>query len=145
MEDEIRKRISSALTRFRCEEIERGRMTTDSNVTEWHFAYHFANCLSQQFPCHTCDIEVSKPNLNNKRPDIIIHKRGTHDHNLLIVELKRDRSADEIRDDIIKIKRHMFAAPYCYQFGAVVKISNESIAEIAWLALNKCLSHPGSD
>jgi hypothetical protein len=56
------------------------------------------------------------------RPDVIIHKRGTHEHNLLVVEVKRRRA--DVKDDIAKTTTHWFSPPLRYQFGAVVVISD---------------------
>ena len=94
--------------------------TSETNQTEWNVVHHYAKEVSALFPNHDCDVDVSKPNLNNKRPDIVIHKRGTHDLNFLVIEVKRDQ--DGVSEDIEKIREWWFRQPLQYQYGAVVMI-----------------------
>lgn len=43
-------------------------------------------------PANTNNTVSGKPNLDHKRPDVIIHRRGSHKDNLLVVEVKRDEA-----------------------------------------------------
>ena len=67
--------------------------TEATRQSEWNIVGHFANELWREFPDLHCDTDVIKAGFGNMRPDIIIHRRKIHAHNLLIVEVKR-RKAD---------------------------------------------------
>lgn len=99
--------------------------TPETRQTEWNLAHHLANEIHPLFPELSCDLEVSKPNLENRRPDIILHRRGIQDHNFLVVEVKRDGIEEEIRSDIEKIRTYWFGQPLRYQFGAVVNLKSD--------------------
>jgi len=61
--------------------------------TEWNLAHHLAVELRAFFPSLDHDLDVLKRDYDNMRPDIIFHKRGTHEANHLVVEVKRDSSS----------------------------------------------------
>src|SRR5262249_4173538 len=94
--------------------------TSESGRTERNIAHHFANEIMKQCPSLDCDLEISKRNIKNKRPDIILHKRGTNKENRLVVEVKTDQTQREINNDIDKVKTDWFESKLCYQFGSVV-------------------------
>lgn len=97
--------------------------TSETHQTEWNIAHHFANELHKLFRDYDCDLDVCKPNLGDRRPDIIIHKRGSHEADLLVVEVKRSR--DDVDGEVQKIKACWFPPPLHYQYGAVVVINEE--------------------
>ena len=104
--------------------------TAATGQTETNLTHHLAVELSASFPSLDYDLEVVKKDYNNARPDIIFHKRGTHESNHLVVEIKRDGSPREIREDIQKIKRLWFKKPLNYRFGAVVNLRANGKAQI---------------
>ncbi len=63
--------------------------TSETNQTEWNLAHHLAVEIHQFFPDLDCDVDVIKVNLERKRPDIILHRRGGED-NFVVIEVKRD-------------------------------------------------------
>jgi len=78
--------------------------------------------IVKYFMGYSYDIDVGKPNLGNRSPDII-HKRGPETkYNLLVVEVKRDGSLGEIRQDASKIKEHWFSERLRYRFGATINL-----------------------
>jgi hypothetical protein len=95
--------------------------TAATRQTEWNIAHHFANELKTLFAEYDCDTDIVKPTFGNTRPDIIIHRRGSHENNLLVIEIKRDRA--DVDGEIAKITTSWFRPPLFYQFGAVVVIS----------------------
>ena len=99
--------------------------TSKTNQSEWNIAHHLANELHALFEAYDCDVDVIKPTLGARRPDIIIHKRGTHEDNAIVVELKRDDA--DVNSDIEKIKTYWFDARLNYQFGAAIAI-DEGVA-----------------
>lgn len=66
------------------------------------------------------EVDVAKRNYDNKRPDIIFHKRRTNKFNLLVVEAKKNCS--DKRQDIEKLKVNWMREPLNYRFGAYVNI-----------------------
>ena len=96
------------------------KFTSETHQTEWNIAHHFAIELHKLFPDYDCDLDVIKPNLDRKRPDIILHERGSQNANFLVVEVKRDRN--DVEGDLNKIKKYWFDGRLKYQFGAAVVI-----------------------
>lgn len=94
------------------------KFTSETNEYEPNLSFHYANTLRRFLFWLDCDFDVIKPNFENKRPDIIFHKRGIHSLNFLVVEVKRsERDAEE---DIEKINDNWFKEPLSYRFGASV-------------------------
>jgi hypothetical protein len=61
-----------------------------THATEWNTAFHFAVLLQLAFPEYDCDFDVSKVHEASgyyRRPDIVLHKRGTV-KNFLVIEMK---------------------------------------------------------
>lgn len=59
-------------------------------------------------------------------PDIIVHKRGTNDHNILAIELKKENARREDKDvDLKKLKLFTSTQSYGlhYKFGAYIEFS----------------------
>lgn len=64
---------------------------------------------------------------NGAIPDIIIHKRGTNDYNVLIIEIKTWWN-DNITDDLRKIDKFMEVnSDYSYKYGAVIIFRENSV------------------
>lgn len=97
--------------------------TLETHETEWNLAHHLADEIQKYIFWLNNDIELVKPNEENKRPDIVFHKRGINSLNFLIVELKH-RGANDI-DDINKIKNYWLTDKLNYRLGASIKINNE--------------------
>lgn len=98
--------------------------TPQTGETEWNLGHHLANEIHLYFPNLDCDLDVTKHNYNNKRPDIILHKRGSHKSNYLVIELKhRGSNTDE---DIKKIKNEWLMPPLSYRYGASIQIEDDS-------------------
>jgi hypothetical protein len=50
-----------------------GQYTTEIAEHELNVAFHFAAELRGWFPWLDCDFDVTKPNFDRNRPDIILH------------------------------------------------------------------------
>ena len=109
--------------------------TSETHQTEWNITHHFANELHKLFDGYHCDLDVGKHNLGDRRPDIVIHKRGGHEANLLVVEVKRSRS--DVAGEIEKIRNWWFPPPLRYRYGAVVVI-NEGTQPFIAVIPNEC-------
>lgn len=121
---EINLILDKALTKLFQNEPDIFQFTSHTHQSEWNLAHHYAKEVQEYFIKHgySCDLDIIKVNFNNMRPDIIIHKRGTHVDNLLVIEVKRDGNRTLLDADKEKIKTQWFHPPLSYQFGAVVNI-----------------------
>ena len=98
--------------------------TSQTGQTEWNLTHHLANEIHKYIFWLDHDLDVTKRNLGNKRPDIIFHKRGTNALNFLVVEVKyRDTSVEK---DIRKIKEDWMENELKYRFGASIKIVDKN-------------------
>jgi hypothetical protein len=104
--------------------------TSETGQTEWNLAHHLAVELRELFPSLDHDLDVVKWNYENKRPDIIFHKRGTHEANHLVIEIKRDGNPREIDADIDKVRTYWFRPPLRYEFGAIINLRTDGKHEI---------------
>ena len=110
--------LASAATSLAEEQPTLSKFTSETNEYEPNLSFHYANILRRFLFWLDCDFDVSKPNLGNRRPDIIFHKRGIHALNFLVVEVKR--SECDAQEDIDKIRAFWFKEPLLYRFGASV-------------------------
>lgn len=94
--------------------------TSETTMTEWNLGHHFANELKKYIFWLNNDIEVTKGNLHNRRPDIIFHKRGIFSLDFLVIEVKKDQNDD--RSDIKKIKNNWMNETLNYKYGAYINI-----------------------
>lgn len=92
---------------------------------------YLANSLAQYGFDVDCEYNKNgeKPkSLRNKRinyPDIIIHKRGSKEDNLLIVEVKtpNDTQSKDFYNDYVKLKGFTQEVTYLYRLGVHIYIS----------------------
>ena len=115
----------------------------------YKFAHYLDNLISKDpaFSGYNLDCEYNRDILdvkcigyclNRVYPDIIIHKRGTNNDNLLVIECKTWWNSN-IDDDIKKI--NAFLSPneqYNYQFGLCL-IFAENKENIKWITYDKNL------
>lgn len=95
--------------------------TDDSTMTEWNLGHHLANEISKYIFWLNHDLDLSKRNYENRRPDIIFHKHGIHELNFLVIELKIN---GDIENDIEKLKNYWMSEPLRYRFGASINIKS---------------------
>lgn len=111
-----------------------------ANCSERSLSHMFAVHLSSKFPGYNVDCEYNRDGFNVKKlmlgdhlsttsealdavtvfPDVIVHKRGTSVHNLLVVEIKKASSADNGDFDIRKLQA--FKAQMAYEFAAFIVV-----------------------
>jgi hypothetical protein len=116
----IKAILESAAKSFLAKQPNFYQFTSQTYQTEWNIAHHFANELNRMLPYFDCDLDICKGNFECKRPDIILHKRGSHQANFLVIEAKRKR--DDVDGELKKIKQNWFQPPLSYLYGAVVVI-----------------------
>lgn len=94
--------------------------SSETNMTEWNLSHHLAIELNKYIFWIDHDLDVTKRNYGNKRPDIIFHKRRSNLLNFLVVELKKNRL--DRRSDKDKIRDDWMIEPLKYQFGSYINI-----------------------
>lgn len=105
-----------------------------TTMTEWNFAHHYAIESAKYIFWLDHDVEVTKRNYQNHRPDIIFHKRGTNKLNFLVIEIKLHGN---IEDDILRIKEDWMKGSLNYQFGVCIKINSRNSYNIVLFERNK--------
>lgn len=104
--------------------------TSETGQTEWNLAHHLASEIHKYFAWFDCDLDVTKRSSGNRRPDIILHRRGINDFNFLVIEVKYDRSQAAIDEDVEKINSHWFGRPLFYEFGAVIHLKRDESCDV---------------
>ena len=109
----------------------------------FRFAHYLQNLIGDdiEFKDYDLDCEYNRngpetkslPSFpNGTYPDLIIHKRGTNEHNLLIMEFKTYWNSDQSQD-IIKIREFLDQnGEYKFKYGVSVLI-DISTPKINWL------------
>lgn len=97
------------------------------------FALYFEKYIKELKGDYNLDLEYNRNLKNPKRrvdtkkrirPDLIVHKRGNHQNNLLVLEFKT-YWYKEITEDINKVKELINKEPYKYHYGAVIFIDKK--------------------
>lgn len=103
----------------------------DNHVSERGIVFRFGVYLEKYrlkyFPQYDLDVEYNRninliKMLNSKPviPDLIIHKRGTNENNLLVLEFKACWNKDQTND---KKRIELFKQELNYQYGATILIA----------------------
>ncbi len=116
---EIKEKLEDAIKNLFINQEDIFEFTSESGATEWNLAHHLAFEIQKEFPEYQHDIELTKHSFNNRRPDIILHERGTHNNNFLVIEVKCQNNTE---NDIDKITNYWFKPPLNYNFGATIRI-----------------------
>jgi len=95
--------------------------TPVTGMTEWNFGHHLANEIVKYIFWLNHDLDVTKHNYDNRRPDIIFHKRRINELNFCVIEIKTSGSSKE---DIKRIKDDWMHGQLQYTFGAVIVIKS---------------------
>lgn len=110
--------------------------TRYTNFTEWNLSYHLSNEIAKYIFWLNVDLDVTKRNYNNRRPDIIFHKRRSNFLNYLVVELKKSRNDNQ--NDICKLKEDWMSEPLNYRYGAYINIWDKNKFEAILLGNGRC-------
>lgn len=129
-EDHIKNILSDSVDNLFKKQSNISEFTSETRQTEWNLAHHLANEIHAFLPELDCDLDLIKINYDRKRPDIVFHKRGSNQSNVLIVEVKRDGNQKSISDDVEKIKTNWFRGGLSYQFGAVVNLLGDKDSQV---------------
>ena len=119
MADLIKRILSSSVKNLFENQPTIFEFTSETGKTEWNLSHHLAFEIQKYLFWLDHDVELIKKNCENKRPDIVFHKRGINELNFLVVEVK---TSSEISEDIDKIKEN-FIDGELYKFGVAIKIN----------------------
>lgn len=130
-EAEIKKKLIGAIDALFSNQPNIFEFTSETGQTEWNLTHHLAIETHKVFPDYDCYLDVVKPNLERRRPDIIFHKRrGNNESNCLVIEVKRDGCPSDTNNDIENIRSVWFGHPLNYQFGAMINLKCNKSYEI---------------
>lgn len=132
--EEIKTVLAQAISNLLKNQPDIYSFTSETGQSEWNLTHHLSVEIHKLFPEYAYDLEVVKHNYENKRPDIIFHKRNTNSSNFLIVEVKRDANVKDIQDDLCKINRHWLKGKLKYKFGASINLKTDKTSDITVLA-----------
>ncbi|WP_456321682.1 restriction endonuclease subunit S [Palaeococcus sp. (in: euryarchaeotes)] len=99
---------------------------------EENLVSHLAGYLREEFPNWNIDSEVEKDS-RRRRPDIIVHKRGTP-FNLFAIEVKKIEDANAIKHDIEKLENLMLGERYRYAEAVFVGFNIKNPDKISSLS-----------
>ncbi|MCF0126114.1 MAG: hypothetical protein HUJ68_10255, partial [Clostridia bacterium] len=121
----------------------------------FRFGVYFDELLKEKLPDYNLDSEYNRNKAEKKFlpswedgcfPDIIVHKRGSNDFNLLVIEFKTWWNSNQT-DDKQKIQQFCSSDTYQYKYGATVllgktrpevKIELFDKNENSWTSLETC-------
>jgi hypothetical protein len=70
-------------------------------------------------------------------PDIIVHRRFHHDHNLLAIELKKDSNRQSKEDDLLKLKAYRTQLHYRHALFIRLGVGKTAgtVSECEWVSI----------
>jgi hypothetical protein len=151
-QDEVR----AALDRVIRQLIQTDHHLLDADCSERSVTHQLAVHLSAEFPHYNVDCEYNRDGFDVKRlqlnerqvrvgddeldavtvfPDIVVHRRGSSEHNLLVIEVKKAASRPELTEyDLLKL--NAFKAELGYLHAAHIVLgylrNQDFVSEVAW-------------
>jgi hypothetical protein len=120
----------------------------DVDANERSITHKLAEYLQREFPGWNVDCEYNRLGYDPKRlrvaswpvraddteaktvfPDIIIHRRKTPDHNLIVIEVKKAGGEEETKDKE-KLKAFTSTDEYEYDYGLFLRLAPDGNSEI---------------
>jgi hypothetical protein len=148
--------VSAAIDRALNQLIRADDHLLDTDCSERSVTHQLAVYLAAEFPGYNVDCEYNRDGFDVKRlklserqvrvsddeldavtvfPDIVVHRRGTNEYNLLVIELKKAASKPELTGyDILKLRA--FKAELGYSYAAHIVLgylrNHDLVHEVAW-------------
>jgi hypothetical protein len=125
-----------------------------ADANERSMSHRIAIYLEQEMPGYNVDCEYNRDGFNVKRlqlealptsadndeavtvfPDIIVHRRGDNDHNLLVVEMKKAAARTDLAYDCQKLRAFRRELKYTWAAHLIIGRSQdgELVREILWV------------
>jgi len=133
--EEIEEIINLAIKEL----IEKDKYLLEVNINERTITHRLAIYLEQYFENWNVDCEYNRNHEDIKKlknylkttttddteaktvfPDIIVHKRGTNENNLLVIEVKKSSNNEDREKDINKLKA--FKKELKYEYAVFIEI-----------------------
>jgi hypothetical protein len=140
--EEVAEALKRALDAF----IESDKHLLAADASERSMSHQIAVHLAREIPGYDVDCEYNRDGFNVKRlqlghrqvsdndeeavtvfPDIIVHRRGNNDHNLLVIEMKKAAVTGGFDYDYGKLRA--FRAQLRYHWAAHLVIGNDHRGE----------------
>lgn len=131
--NEIEEKINRALSNL----YEKDKIFLENRVNERTVSAKLACYLEKEFPDYSVDVEYNRHGVEIKTikgpkrilPDIVIHKRGSDDYNLLAIEIKiRNYNKERDEEKLKYLTKH-----YKYKFGLFIKLESEiKVRKFEW-------------
>lgn len=124
-DSEVKKRFFSALGTLKAKDA----FLLENNVHERSIAHRLAVYLEEGFFGYDVDVEYNRHGIEIKKqsgprrvfPDIIVHKRGDNDNNILVIELKTQNRNN--KKDLEKLREFTKKnGEYAYKLGVFVRL-----------------------
>jgi hypothetical protein len=121
-----------------------------ADANERSMSHLIAIYLEQEMPGYNVDCEYNRDGFNVKRlqlvppltssdndeavtvfPDIIVHRRGSNDHNLLVVEMKKAAAGNDLTYDCQKLRAFRRDLKYTWAAHLIIGRSQCSVRGLA--------------
>lgn len=123
------------------------------DASERSISHRLAVHLTSEFPDYDVDCEYNREGFDVKRlalspqptqsdedsavtvfPDIVVHRRGTNDHNLIVLEMKKESSTVSAEHDNKKLSAFVREMGYVYAVHITVGIDpwGAPVKKIEW-------------
>ena len=131
--------IETALNRAIDKFVERDKHLLAADANERSMSHRIAVYWEQEMPGYDVDCEYDRDGFDVKRlelaprltstdndeavtvfPDIIVHRRGNNDHNLLVVEMKKAETGTEIAYDLHKLRAFRRELKYTWAVHLII-------------------------
>jgi hypothetical protein len=149
---EVAEHVISSLKQF----IARDRYLLEVNANERSLTHRIGMYLQAQFEHYDVDCEFNRDGHDPKElyigtedtdvfddnamtvyPDIIIHRRGSNDDNLLVIEFKKSSSRIGSGKDITKLRAYKTDLHYRYalfvELGTTRIITEPEVTQVKWI------------
>ncbi len=149
-----RAQIEDALNRAIDRFVECDSHLLAADVNERSMSHRIAIYLEQEIPGYNVDCEYNRDRFDIKRlqleppltsaendeavtvfPDIIVHRRGNNDHNLLVVEMKKAAAGTDLAYDCQKLRAFRRELKYTWAAHLIFGRSQdgELVRKIQWV------------
>ena len=146
-QEEIKQIIEDSCTKLLLNEPE--LFNQENDINERTVSSSLSNILNDAFPGHNASAEYNRmtdengiqipkrihldpddPNPTLVYPDIIVHRHGDGNHNLLIIEIKMTWKSEGKESDIEKLNSYIIELGY--SFGLYLELGEGGIVEEQW-------------
>lgn len=141
--DELKEIVQSAVEKLKTDHF--FILDRRNDVTELVVSTHLSSILASYFDSYNVDAEWNRmrnehggyvpkrlnvPDDKLVQPDIIVHKRGNNQDNLLVIEIKMTWKNQKKEFDFLKIEA--YKSELNYNYGLYLELSEKGVEEQIW-------------